>query len=235
MVGRRRSVDWCTSPNRPPAPQRPTRLLVAAFRQHHEQSQQDFDDLLRQFIDDCHPETPAQTSAVTHMAIAHWSIRRVHRIETNILKVALANVGPEITDPGDRTAAAWKQATLVSVFNKLAGFEGSYVTQFARAVELYCQLRRQASQPPLKQENEHSNPLDEILMLSQSSREHSLQRRPKVSQPQRKHENHHSNPLNEILIPPQPPPTAPPDPPKPRPPSHARASSLVIVHNELRI
>jgi len=82
------------------------------------------------------------------MAIAHWSIRRVHRIETNIIKLALANVGPEITDPGDRTAAAWKQATLVSVFNKLAGFEGSYVTQFARAVELYCQLRRQASQPP---------------------------------------------------------------------------------------
>ena len=169
------------------------------------------------------------------MAIAHWSIRRVHRIETNILKVALANVGPEITDPGDRTAAAWKQATLVPVFNKLASFEASYVTRFARGVELYSQLRQQAAQPAAKMENDHSNPLNEILTSAKPSSAYALQRRPKVSQPQPKHENHHSNPLNETFMPPGPPSTAPPDPPKPRPPSHARASSLVIVHNELRI
>jgi len=57
----------------------------------------------------------------------------VHRIETNMLKLAPGNVDPEITQPADRTAAAWKQATLVPVFNRLASLEVSYVTRFARA------------------------------------------------------------------------------------------------------
>src|SRR3954447_6586388 len=56
------------------------------------ESQQDFDDLLSQFIAESRPQTQAQVAAVTEAAVAHWSIRRVHRIETNMLNLALQNV-----------------------------------------------------------------------------------------------------------------------------------------------
>ncbi len=119
------------------------------------ESQQEFDELRRQFIAKLSPQNDRESALIEEMAAAKWRSRRIWITETRLLTEAMDAVDPaRLLDPIGRFSAAFsKLACEDSAFQQLPRLEGRYQRQYDRALQAF-----QAAQ------NEHSNPLNETLI-----------------------------------------------------------------------
>ncbi len=148
------------------------------------ESQQEFDDLRRQFIAKFHPQNDLELGWIEEMAAAKWRSRRIWITETRLLTEAMDALDADglletPMDATDRLTAAFsKLARENSAFQQLPRLEGRYQRQYSRALDAF-----------IAAQNQRSNPLNETLINHDSA------------EPTEMHtKNEDSNLLNETLL-----------------------------------